>query len=476
MTAAPVVIVGAGLAAATAADELRRLGYDGELLLLGEEPELPYDRPPLSKDFLRGETPRSEVLVYDAGFYAARRIEVRTGTKVVGLDLRARQVLIEGGAPIRFEKLLLTTGAEGVRPTFPGAELAGVHVVRTLADSERLRIELLNVGRVLVIGGGWLGTEIAASARQLGCAVTLAVRDDAPLVSVLGPDLGAVYAALHRAHGTEVLARTEVVALEGDGRVRAARTADGRRLAADVVVFAAGARSRTALARAAGLPVGDGIVVDELLETSAKGVFAAGDVAEGWNAFYGARSRSEHWDNAIGQGEAAAAALLGRGRPYDRIPHFFSDQYAAQLAYHGIRAGAPSAIRGRDSATLMAFWQDGAGRVVSAAEIDLHGGAHAHAPAHAPGQVAHDAGYSPRGGGHERHNAHEHDAGHEHEAGHEHDAGHAHWHGRHAAELQALIRSRTPVSRDRLLDPGVPLADLVSTVPQGPHPPERSGR
>lgn len=472
---APIAILGAGLAGATAADELRLLGYDGDLILIGDEPELPYDRPPLSKDFLRGETSRSGVVLYDDASYAARRIDLRRDSQVVALDLPASQIVLENGSRIRFHKLLLSTGASGARPAFPGAELGGVHVVRTLSDSEALRAALLAKGDLLVIGGGWLGTEIAASARQLGCRVTLAVRDDEPLVSGLGAELGAIYGALHREHGTDVLPRTEIVALEGDGRVRAARTADGRRLEAEVVVFAGGARPRTQLAESGGLRVGRGIIADELLRTTAASVYAAGDVADAWNAFYAARIRAEHWDNAIGQGEAAAAALLGQGRPYDRIPHFFSDQYAAQLAYHGFHAGPPTAVRGRDTAALVAFWQDDADRVVAAAEIDLYGGAHAHGE----GQAAEGAG-GPGGGEPAAGHAHGHDDDHDrsqrddrshdehHAPGHTDGDDHAstpqrhgHHHGPHAAELQALIRARAPVSRARLLDPAVPLAELA---------------
>jgi 3-phenylpropionate/trans-cinnamate dioxygenase ferredoxin reductase subunit len=459
----PILIVGAGLAGVTAADELRRRGYDGPLVLIGDEAEAPYDRPPLSKGFLRGEASRSEVVLHDEPFYVARDIDLQTATRVSELDLGASQAVVDNGTRIRFDKLLLATGAEGARPLFPGAELAGVHVIRMLGDAERLRSEVLGAEHVLVIGGGWLGAEIAASARQLGRRVTLAIRDEAPLAGPLGRELGAVYAALHRERGTAVLPHTEIVSLEGGGRVRAARTAAGDRLDADVVVFAAGARARTRLAEAAGIPVGRGIVVDELLRADIDGVFAAGDVADALNAFYGVRVQSRHWHNAIDQGETAAAALLGERQPYDRIPHFFSDQYASQLAYHGFHSGQPTAFRGGlDTGAAMAFWQDQAGRVVAAVEVDFYAGSHAHTQAQA------DHAHNGVHGGDESQNQNNH----EHEA-------RGHWHGQHAAALQELIRSRTPVSRERLSDPVVPVAELMDRArltPAGTSPAQGDSR
>lgn len=466
-SAEPIVVVGAGIAAVTAADELRRLGFDGGIVLIGDEPELPYDRPPLSKGFLRGDAGRADLALRESSFYDERRIVLHTGTRATGVELGTSTVVLDDGRRIRFSRLVLATGAEAAPPPFAGAELDGVHVVRTLEHCERLRTDLAAAEHLLVIGGGWLGAEIAASARQLGHSVTLAVRDEAPLAGALGSELGAVYAALHEEHGTDVLARADVVALESDGRVRRARTADGRTIDADLVVFAGGARARTDLAAAAGLPVGWGVVVDAVLRTPADNVFAAGDAADVPNAFYGARIPSQHWDGAIGHGEAVAAALLGTARPYDRLPHIFSDQYDSLLAYHGSHHGAPSAVRGgRETGEIVAFWQDEALRVVAAAELNLAGGhGRAHGTPHgdepAPAQQPSHGAAARHEGGDAPSHEHRHDApAAAADQALEAPGGHAHLHGRYPEILQSLIRARAPIASARLADPSVPLEEL----------------
>jgi 3-phenylpropionate/trans-cinnamate dioxygenase ferredoxin reductase subunit len=357
-TPSSIVIVGASLAGAKAAETLREEGYEGRLVVVGDEPERPYERPPLSKDYLRGEAGLEAVYVHGAGFYDERAIELRTGTRVAAIDTAERAVTLADGERLTWDRLLLAVGAEPRRLPLPGADLDGVMYLRSLADSERLRAVLETGGRLVVVGAGWIGSEVAASARQLGMEVTVLERLAVPLENVLGPTVGRLYADLHRENGVELLTGVELERLEGAGRIERVRLADGRTIDCSAVLVGIGAAPRTALAERAGLAVDDGILVDASLRTSVPDVYAAGDVANAMHPFYGRRVRVEHWANALNQGPAAARNMLGREEPYERIPYFFSDQYEVGMEYTGLARGSDQVVLRGDPAAreLIAFW------------------------------------------------------------------------------------------------------------------------
>jgi len=353
------VIVGAGLAGAKAAETLRAEGFDGRLLLLGEEAERPYERPPLSKGYLRGETDRDSLYVHPEGFYAAHGIELRPSSPVGAIDPGSRQVELVSGERISHERLLLATGAAPRRLLLPGADLAGVQYLRTRSDADALAAAAAHAEHVVVVGTGWIGSEAAASLRQLGREVTLVGPDTAPLVRVLGPEVGGVYRDLHADHGVRLALGTRVAAFRGHGRVEAVVTSDGRTIEGDLVLVGAGAVPRTELAEAAGLPVRNGILVNEQLEVvGAAGVYAAGDVAAAWHPRYQRYLHVEHWANARNQGPAAARNMLGRSLPYARLPYFYSDQYDLSMEYSGLATTWDRVVVRGDLAarTFIAFW------------------------------------------------------------------------------------------------------------------------
>jgi 3-phenylpropionate/trans-cinnamate dioxygenase ferredoxin reductase component len=367
-----IVIAGAALTGAKAAETLRAEGYDGRVVLIGAETARPYERPPLSKDYLRGEVGREKVYVHGEGFYAEQGIELVLGRTAVSLDTAANELMLDGGERVSYERLLLATGAEPRRLAIPGAELDGVLYLRSVEDSDVLRARLDQGGSVVVIGAGWIGSEVAASARQRGLEVTVLEPSSVPLEHVLGTEVGAVYRDIHTDHGVRMLLGTGVEAFEGDGAVERVRTSDGRSVDCDFVVVGIGVQPRTGLALQAGLAVDDGILVDELLQTGAPGVFAAGDVANAQHPFYGERIRVEHWANALNQGPAAARSMLGRTEPYDRLPYFFSDQYDVGMEYSGFaRAWDRVVFRGDPaSRKFIAFWLSG-DRVVAGMNVNV---------------------------------------------------------------------------------------------------------
>lgn len=373
------VVVGASLAGALAVQALREERFDGRVILIGDEPHPPYERPPLSKGYLRGETPREKTYVHPRTFYADNEIELLTSTAVREVDAPASEVVLDAGRRLRFDRLLLATGAALRRLDVPGAGLDGVHYLRDIEDSDAIAERLEQGGRVVVVGGGWISSEVAASARQKGLEVTVLMEEDAPLVRQLGPEVGAVYRDLHRERGVEFVTAS-VAAFEGQGAGRRVRTRDGRAIEADFVVAAVGAKPRAGLARRAGVAVDGAIRTDEYLRTSEPNVFAVGDVANAYHPFYGRRLRVEHWDNARGQGTTAALNMLGRGVPYDRVPYFFSDQYEVSIEYRGDATEADRVVfRGEPAArTFYAFWLDGEGRVVAGAHVHTHDHGHAH--------------------------------------------------------------------------------------------------
>jgi 3-phenylpropionate/trans-cinnamate dioxygenase ferredoxin reductase component len=365
------VIVGAGMAGGKAVETLREEGFDGRIVLLGAEPDRPYERPPLSKDYLRGEAERQTIyLQEDAGWYAEHDVELRPSTVVASLDVADGAVVLADGERVGYDRLLLATGAEPKRLPVPGADLGGVHVLRTVEDSDALRAVLNAGGRLVVVGAGWIGCEVAASARQRGMEVTLIESLSVPLERVLGPELGAFYRDVHLDHGVELRLGDGVEAFEGGDRVERVRTSDGASVECDAVVVGIGVAPRTELAEGV-LDVDDGIVVDAGLRASVDGVFAAGDVANHDHPLLG-RLRVEHWANALEQGPAAARVMLGQDAAYDRVPYFFSDQYDVGMEYAGhSRPGDEVVFRG-DPATreFIAFWlRDG--RVAAGMNVNV---------------------------------------------------------------------------------------------------------
>jgi 3-phenylpropionate/trans-cinnamate dioxygenase ferredoxin reductase subunit len=367
------VIIGAGLAGAKAAEELRAQGFDGRLVLVGEEFERPYERPPLSKEFLRGEVAEEKVFVHPPGFYDAHGIELVSALRALDIDPAEHIVRFGTGERLHYDRLLLATGSAPRRLACPGGELDGVRYLRTLDDARMLAGDLRAAERVVVIGGGWIGAEVAASARQPGTAVAVIDPAEVLLERVLGTEVGGFYTALHERHGVELHLGTGVEALTGDDRVRAVHTTDGQTLAADLVVVGIGVTPRTELAEGAGLRVDNGIVTDEMLQTSAPDVFAAGDVASAFHPLYGRHLRVEHWANARNQGKAVAASMLGRGEPYERVPYFYSDQYDVGMEYRGHGEGAARVAIDGDLAAgeFVASWHADDGAVLAAMNVNV---------------------------------------------------------------------------------------------------------
>jgi 3-phenylpropionate/trans-cinnamate dioxygenase ferredoxin reductase subunit len=369
----PFVIVGAGLAGAKAAETLRAEGFDGPVVLVGEERELPYERPPLSKGYLLGAAERASAQVHDAGWYTAHDIDLRTGVRATSLDAAAHRVRLDTGEALPYAKLLLATGSSARHLPVPGAELAGIHYLRTLPDSDRLRGELTGGGRrVVIVGAGWIGLEVAAAARTHGNEVTVVEPLPTPLHAVLGSAMGQVFARLHRHRGVDVLTGIGVQAFRGSGSVSAVTLADGGEAPADLVVVGIGAVPNTGLAEAAGLDVDHGVVTDAALRTSAPDVFAAGDVASSFHPLYGRHVRVEHWANALNAGPAAARSMLGQEVVHDRVPYFFTDQYDLGMEYSGL--GSPDddvVCRGDvEKGEFIAFWlRDG--RVTAGMNVNV---------------------------------------------------------------------------------------------------------
>lgn len=338
------VIVGGGLAGAKAAETLRAEGFTGRVILIGDERDHPYERPPLSKGYLTGADERDSVFVHDPAWYAGADIELHLGQPAVQLDRAAKSVVLGDGTRVHYDSLLLATGAEPRRLDIPGTSLAGVHHLRRLAHADRLRGRLARLGRenghLVVAGAGWIGLEVAAAARAYGAEVTVVESEPTPLHAVIGPELGTLFADLHSEHGVRFHFGARLTEIAGrDGLVQAVRTDDGDEHPAHDVLAAIGAAPRTSLAEAAGLELapapGGGIAVDASLRTSDPDIYAAGDAAAVQQPACGEPLRVEHWANALNSGPAAARAMLGGDVTYDRVPYFFSDQYDVGMEYSG---------------------------------------------------------------------------------------------------------------------------------------------
>ncbi|MFE2493118.1 NAD(P)/FAD-dependent oxidoreductase [Streptomyces scopuliridis] len=375
MTSGAHVIVGASLAGARAAQTLREEGFDGPVVLIGQESERPYERPPLSKGYLLGKDPREKIYVHPQEWYAEHGIDLRLGTAVVSIAPDAHQVTLTDGIRLDYAKLLLATGSQPRRLTVPGADLEGVCYLRRVEDSDRLREAFRPAAAVVIIGGGWIGLETAAAARTAGAEVTVLEAAELPLLGPLGRECAQVFADLHREHGVDLRCGARVEAITGAaGRADGVRLADGTRIEADVIVVGVGITPDTALARAAGLAVDNGIVTDASLCTSEADIHAAGDVANAYHPLLERHLRVEHWANALNQPQTAAKAMLGQNAEFDRLPYFFTDQYDLGMEYTGYvdPAGHDRVVFRGDPATreFIAFWLAG-NRVLAGMNVNI---------------------------------------------------------------------------------------------------------
>ena len=405
-----IVIVGGGLAGAKAAEAVRGRGFDGRVTIVAEEAQRPYERPPLSKGFLLGDKTAEDTAVHSEDFYAEHAIELSLEDPVAAIDRDAAEAVTAGGHRLRYDRLLLATGAAPRRIRLAERDLDGIVVLRTLDDSRRLAQQLRAVDHVTVVGAGWIGCEVAAAARTLGTDVTMIDPLEVPLARVLGGEVGSVFASLHADHGVDLRMGIGVAAAEGGTSVERVTLTDGAGVDTQLVVVGVGVTPRTELAEQAGLEVDNGVVVDQTLTSSDPRILAAGDVARAWHPGLGRHIRVEHWANALNQGTLAGRNLVGAGETYDRVPYFFSDQYDLGMEYSGHAETWDRVVfRGSiDEQEFLAFWLD-QGRVVAGMNVNVW-------------DVVDD--------------------------------------------VQRLIRSRTEVDPSRLADPDVPLGDVLAATPR----------
>lgn len=412
MASTTFVIVGGGLAGAKAAEALRDSDFDGQLILFADEEYLPYERPPLSKEYLAGKKTLNDFTVQNADWYRDHDVDLRLRARVSALDASAHIVGLANGTRVHYDKLLLATGSASNRPPIPGSDAAGVHYLRTYDDASALNSVLTEGSSLAVVGAGWIGLEVAAGARQRGVNVTVVETAKQPLAATLGEAVGEVFANLHRDHGVDLRLATqveEITRTQGvDGKATGLKMRDGSTVAADAVLVAVGAKPNVELAELAGLSVGGGgVLVDASLRTSDPDIYAVGDIAAAEHPLFHTRIRTEHWANALKQPAVAAAGMLGKPGEYAELPYFFTDQYDLGMEYVGYapnfeRVVFRGDVPGRE---FVAFWLDGDNRVLAGMNVNIW-------------DVLDD--------------------------------------------VKALIRSGTPVDADELADPKAPLAQLVS--------------
>ncbi|MFZ2173723.1 MAG: FAD-dependent oxidoreductase [Rhodococcus sp. (in: high G+C Gram-positive bacteria)] len=371
------VVVGGGLAGAKTAEALRDKDFDGSIVLLSAEDHLPYERPPLSKEHFAGKKELDAFTVHHGDWYRDHHVDLRLGTTATAVDLAAHTVMLPDGSTIGYDKLALATGSRSRRPPIPGADAAGVHYLRTVDESDAL-IEATSGGkRLVIIGAGWIGLEVAASARERGADVTVVEVADVPLLGSLGPAMGTVFAELHLEHGVQLhlgVSVEEIVA--EDGRATGVRLGEGTFLPADAVLVAVGAAPNVELAEQAGLAVeGGGVLVDAGLQTSDPDVVAVGDIAAQLHPLLGTRIRVEHWANALNQPPVAASTMLGIRSEYRNLPYFFTDQFDVGMEYVGYAAPGSYdrvVVRG-DYARheFLAFWLDSGDHVLAGMNVNI---------------------------------------------------------------------------------------------------------
>jgi 3-phenylpropionate/trans-cinnamate dioxygenase ferredoxin reductase component len=405
------VIIGGGLAGAKAVEALRDNGFDGHLTLLAAEEHLPYERPPLSKEYLAGKKSLTDFTVHNSDWYCDNHIDLRLGFRASSLDAAEHSVVLHDDTVVAYDKLLLATGSSSRRPPIPGSEADGVHYLRTYEDAVALNSVLTEGSSLAVVGAGWIGLEVTASARERGVEVTVVEAAKQPLVAALGEEVGEVFADLHRDHGVDLRleAQVEEITTNG-GRAGGLKLRDGSAVAADAVLVAVGAQPNIGLAEQAGLSMGDGgVLVDASLRTSDPDIYAVGDIAAAEHPLFGTRIRTEHWANALKQPAVAVAGMLGTPGEYSELPYFFSDQYDLGMEYAGHAPSFERVVFRGDVAgrEFVAFWLDGDSRVLAGMNVNVW-------------DVLDD--------------------------------------------VKALIRSKAPVDAGKLADPQAPLGDLVSSA------------
>jgi 3-phenylpropionate/trans-cinnamate dioxygenase ferredoxin reductase component len=403
------VIVGGGLGGAKAAEALREKGFDGKVVLLADEEYLPYERPPLSKEFLAGKKSLSDFTVHDSEWYRDNKIDLRVSTEALAIDRKAHTVALADDTDLRYDKLLLATGSRARWLSIPGADSTGVHHLRKFGDAENLNTALKDGSSLAIIGAGWIGLEVAASARERGVDVTVVETAKAPLIGAVGEEVGDVFAQLHRDHGVDLRLETEVkeITVE-DGKATGLKLGDGSTITADRVLIAVGAQPNIELAEEAGLSTGDGgVLVDASLRTSDPDIYAVGDIAAAEHPLFEERIRTEHWANALNQPAVAVAGMLGESGEYSELPYFFTDQYDLGMEYAGYAPGSNRVVfRGDvDSREFVAFWLDADNRVLAGMNVNVW-------------DVLDD--------------------------------------------VKSLIRKKTPVNLNKLVDPQASLGDLIS--------------
>lgn len=369
------VIIGGGLAGAKAVEALRDNDFDGHIVVFADEEHLPYERPPLSKEYLAGKKSLTDFTVQNSDWYRDHNVDLRLNTRVAFLDAAGHTVGLPDGTTVGYDKLLLATGSASRRPPIPGADSAGVHYLRTYEDAVALNDVLSEGASLAVVGAGWIGLEVAAGARQRGVNVTVVETARQPLLAALGETVGEVFATLHREHGVDLRLETQVAEITtADGSATGLRMRDGSTVAADAVLVAVGAKPNVELAEQAGLSLGDGgVLVDASLRTSDPDIYAVGDIAAAEHPLLGTRIRTEHWANALKQPAVAVAGMLGTPGEYAELPYFFTDQYDLGMEYVG---NAPSFERvvfrgdvaGRE---FVAFWLDGDHRVLAGMNVNI---------------------------------------------------------------------------------------------------------
>ena len=370
------VIVGGGLAGSKAAEALRDNDFDGEVVVFAAEQHLPYERPPLSKEYLAGKKTLDEFTTNPAAWYRDHHVDLRLGTPVSSVDSQGHLVGMPDESTVHYDKLLLATGSAPRRPPILGADADRVHYMRTVDDADALNTALTEGSSLAVVGGGWIGLEVAAGARERGVNVTVVEAAELPLLGALGRELAEVFAKLHREHGVDLRLGAKVEAITtADGAATGLRLGDGSTIDADAVLVAVGAAPNTDLARGAGLTIGPdgGVLVDPALRTSDADIFAVGDIASAQHPLFGTRIRTEHWANALKQPAVAVTGMLGKPAEYDELPYFFTDQYDLGMEYVGYAPTYDRVVfRGDvDRREFVAFWLDGENRVLAGMNVNV---------------------------------------------------------------------------------------------------------